>query len=85
MKDPALELPPAQETPSQPTANESVRPRRRFLLALGAGAAATLTDTGSPTAVPASAPAVHGEAPPGDGRYWLSEHVRKYYATARIF
>jgi hypothetical protein len=56
--------------------------RRNFLLALGAGGAATAVvaiSVGKPAAVPAADAA----APQGKG-YQLSQHVRAYYRTTKI-
>lgn len=61
--------------------------RRGFLRrmkdsSLLAGAAAVGAGTTSLGQPPQQADAGHHEQP---GRYQLSEHIRKYYATARVF
>jgi hypothetical protein len=63
--------------PSSPTLS-----RRRFLLAAGAGGAATVAAVASkksPDAQPKKAEAAHG----GKG-YHVTEHIRKYYNTAKL-
>jgi len=56
--------------------------RRNFLLAVGAGGAATaaaiVAKTGSPTDVTAA------EDKPGSRGYKVSEHIRNYYRTAKV-
>jgi len=63
-------------------ASKSKSGRRNFMLALGAGGAATaaaLIGAGRPTANTAAKNA----APQGKG-YQLSQHVRTYYRTTKI-
>jgi hypothetical protein len=56
--------------------------RRNFLLALGAGSAATVAAVIG-KGVTAVAPGGRQEKPAAKG-YQLSEHVRTYYRTAKI-
>jgi hypothetical protein len=56
--------------------------RRKFLLAAGAGGAATVAAvaaTNGPQAQPKKAEAVTGSK-----GYHVTEHIRKYYATTKI-
>ena len=56
--------------------------RRKFLLAVGAGGAATaaaVVATKGPQAQPKKAEAVSGSK-----GYQLTEHVRKYYETTKV-
>ena len=55
--------------------------RRNFLLAVGAGSAATAAAvaTRSPQSPPKKAEAVSGSK-----GYQLTEHVRKYYETTKV-
>ncbi len=57
--------------------------RRRFLLALGAGTAGTAAATASAIAAPVTGDASKPAAP-ATGVYQETEHVRAYYATARL-
>jgi len=56
--------------------------RRNFLLAVGAGGAATVAAIGAKT-VPQTAAADAKKDPKGSG-YKLSEHIRKYYRTTLV-
>lgn len=58
--------------------------RRRWLAALGAGAAAAAALR--PGAPGAPAPVLAPPAPPAEptGGYALTEHVKRYYQTARV-
>jgi hypothetical protein len=56
--------------------------RRNFLLAVGAGSAASAAAIVAKKET-ASAPAKTGNAESGKG-YQLTEHVRNYYRTAKI-
>jgi hypothetical protein len=55
--------------------------RRRFLLALGAGSAGAATAAANPLAVAADATPAATDTSQG---YRETEHVRDYYATARL-
>ena len=61
--------------------SQSKLSRRNFLLAVGAGSAATAAAvaTRSPQTQPKKAEAVSGSK-----GYQLTEHVRKYYETAKV-
>jgi hypothetical protein len=56
--------------------------RRRFLLAAGAGGAATVAAV-SIRENPETQPAKVAEARSGKG-YHVTEHIRKYYNTAKV-
>ena len=76
----AQAVPLASQSPASPPSPETSR--RRFLFAMGvtgAGAAAASAAALAATAAPAAAP-VEDRASRG---YQESEHVRKYYSTAR--
>ena len=55
--------------------------RRRFLLALGAGSAGAATAVAQPLAAAANAAPAATQASQG---YRETEHVRDYYASARL-
>ena len=59
--------------------------RRGFLLTLGIGtagaAAVAVRSLGGAAAVPPSAPAVDGESGAG---YTVTDHIRRYYRSAKI-
>ena len=57
-------------------------PRRHFLLAAGATAAAGVAATAGRKEAGDAAPAASRAAPPAG--YQVTEHVRNYYRTARI-
>ncbi len=57
--------------------------RRRFLLALGAGTAGTAAATASSIAAPVAGDLAK-PATPATGDYQETDHVRAYYATARL-
>jgi hypothetical protein len=61
--------------------SQSKLSRRNFLLAVGAGSAATAAAiaTKSPQSRPKKAEAVSGSK-----GYQLTEHVRKYYETTKV-
>lgn len=66
--------------PNVPNANLK---RRRFLLALGAGSAATAAAASQ--AIAAAAPqAVGGQATSAKLGYHETDHIRDYYASTRI-
>lgn len=77
------ELPVKPATPRESESRATDAKRRGFLLALGAGGvgAAALAARSLPGAAPAAASA-SGEPAPGQG-YRLTEHVRRYYRTAK--
>jgi hypothetical protein len=56
--------------------------RRNFLLAVGAGGAASAAAIVSKKN--AADPAVADNGPPGKKGYQVTEHVRNYYRTAKI-
>lgn len=66
----------------------SAAPTRRHLLAgLGAAGAAGVAVTALPlakTAAPAAAPEALAAAPEAGGGYQLSQHVLRYYQTAKV-
>jgi hypothetical protein len=57
--------------------------RRNFLLAVGAGGAATVAAIGAKTLPQAGQEATAKPAPQGSG-YRVSEHIRKYYRTTLV-
>ena len=72
-----------------PTSPSSVSPapnanlkRRRFLLALGAGSAATAAATAQSVAAPVAQSTI-AEAPAEKQGYRETQHVRDYYASTR--
>jgi hypothetical protein len=69
---------------AHPAVDQARPQRRNFLLALGAGgASAAIVATRALTAGPA-APDVAQEAAPDGKGYALTDHVRRYYRTAKI-
>jgi hypothetical protein len=62
-------------------ASSSKLSRRNFLLAVGAGGAATVAAVAhkGPQAQPKKAEAVSGSK-----GYHLTEHIRKYYSTTKV-
>jgi hypothetical protein len=62
--------------------SKSKRSRRTFLLAVGAGGAATVAAIAAKT-VPEQPQTNAKQAPEGEG-YKLSEHVRSYYRTTLV-
>ena len=77
-----------QQTPSAreiaPTSSSQTRPQRRnFLLALGAGGAGAAIVAARALSGGAVVPDAAREAPEGKG-YALTDHVRRYYRTAKI-
>lgn len=77
---------PEGHLPSTPSASSSPSAdlrRRRFLLALGAGSAATAAAaTQAIASAPAEKPA--GSAPETGRGYHETDHIRDYYASARL-
>jgi len=57
--------------------------RRNFLLAVGAGGAATVAAIGAKTLPQGEQEATAKKAPQGSG-YRVSEHIRKYYRTTLV-
>jgi shikimate 5-dehydrogenase len=57
--------------------------RRRFLLALGAGGAASAAAI-AVTTVPLAQPAVTGDSKKKTRGYHASAHIRNYYRTAKV-
>lgn len=72
-------VPTASPASSAPNANLK---RRRFLLALGAGSAATAAATAQSVAAPV-AQSTLAEAPAEKQGYRETQHVRDYYASTR--
>ncbi|MFO1415643.1 MAG: formate dehydrogenase [Burkholderiales bacterium] len=73
---------PQRAAPAQSVSSASPSSRRRFLLALGAGSAGAATvAVAQPLAgaLPQEAP-----APEAGKGYQETDHVRDYYATARL-
>lgn len=75
--------------PAPRPANEAgTAPTRRHLLAgLGAAGAAGVAVTALPlvkTAAPAAAPAALAPAPEAGGGYQVTQHVLRYYQTAKV-
>lgn len=68
-------------TPSVSPAPNADLKRRRFLLALGAGSAATAAAATQAIATPVANATVE-EAPSAKG-YHVTEHIRDYYASTR--
>jgi hypothetical protein len=62
--------------------SKTKRSRRTFLLAVGAGGAATVAAIGAKT-LPRTAEARAKPEPEGKG-YRLSEHIRSYYRTTLV-
>jgi hypothetical protein len=62
--------------------SKTKRSRRTFLLAVGAGSAATVAAIGAKT-IPQTADAKAKQEPAGKG-YRLSEHIRNYYRTTLV-
>lgn len=62
--------------------SKAKRSRRTFLLAVGAGGAATVAAIGAKT-LPQKTEAGAKKAPGGKG-YELSEHIRRYYRTTLV-
>jgi succinate dehydrogenase/fumarate reductase flavoprotein subunit len=62
--------------------SKSKRSRRTFLLAVGAGGAATVAAIAAKT-VPDKPEASAKKAPEGES-YRLSEHIRRYYRTTLV-
>lgn len=62
--------------------SKTKRSRRTFLLAVGAGSAATVAAIGAKT-VPQVAPATTEKRPEGKG-YQVTEHIRNYYRTTLV-
>jgi anaerobic selenocysteine-containing dehydrogenase len=56
--------------------------RRNFLVAVGAGGAATVAAIGAKT-VPQPVPVTAEKRPEGKG-YEVTEHIRKYYRTTLV-
>jgi hypothetical protein len=73
----------APAIPSATPAHEANLKRRRFLLALGAGSAATAAAATHAVAAP-MAQAVEPSAEPAKRGYSETEHVRTYYASTRL-
>jgi hypothetical protein len=74
----------AAPSPQPATGNPAANlKRRRFLLALGAGTAGTAAASASALAAPVAITAQAGAAPASSG-YQETDHVRDYYATARL-
>jgi len=64
--------------------NSKTKPSRRtFLLAVGAGGAATVAAIGAKTVPQVPEESAKKEEPQGKG-YQLSEHVRRYYRTTLV-
>lgn len=61
--------------------SQSTLSRRKFLLAVGAGSAATAAAVATSTARTQSGKSAAAGASKG---YQLTEHVRKYYETAKV-
>jgi hypothetical protein len=74
---------------SSPTAEAAATApsRRHLLVGLGAAGAAGVAVTALPlvkTAVPAAAPEALAAAPEAGGGYQLTQHVLRYYQTAKV-
>jgi hypothetical protein len=69
---------------AHPVVDQARPQRRNFLLALGAGgASAAIVAARALTAGPVAPDVAHEPAPDGKG-YALTDHVRRYYRTAKI-
>ncbi len=72
-------------TTSAPASTSQTRPQRRnFLLALGAGGAGAAIVAARALSGGAVAPDSAQEAAPEGKGYALTDHVRRYYRTAKI-